>query len=113
MSVADIWEAEELLWTGGTDAFRNRMAEGCLMVFPGMGVLKWDAVLDALSAAPRWSQVAMTERHEEASDGVTVLAYRARGLRDGDEPYDAYCSSTWVQVGGQWRIAQHHQTPLG
>ena len=105
----DIWSIEELLWTGGTDAFRNRMAPACLMAFPGIGVLEGDAVLDSLKDAPRWQSVEMAGRHRVETDGVTVLSYRATGMRDGDAPYTALCTSTWPRGRDGWRLGQHQQ----
>lgn len=112
MSDSEIWTIEEILWTGGTDAYRRRMAPLCMMVFPGIGVLKGDEVLDALADAPRWSEVVMEGRTLIETDGLTVLAYTATAQRDGDSPYSAYCSSTWRETPDGWRIVQHQQTPL-
>ncbi|WP_375691574.1 nuclear transport factor 2 family protein [Pseudooceanicola sp. LIPI14-2-Ac024] len=108
----DIWTAEELLWTGGTDAFRNRLAPACLMAFPGIGALEGEAILDSLKDAPRWQTVEMAGRHRVETDGIAVLAYTATGLRDGDAPYTALCTSTWVSTPDGWRLAQHQQAPL-
>ncbi|WP_160382068.1 nuclear transport factor 2 family protein [Pseudooceanicola pacificus] len=107
-----LWDIEELLWTGGTDALRNRLAPACLMSFPGTGVLEGEAILDSLKDAPRWQQVAMDSRHLARTDGLAVLCYTASALRDGDAPYRAMCSSTWARTGDGWRLVQHQQTPL-
>ncbi|MGI3168834.1 DUF4440 domain-containing protein [Pseudooceanicola sp. C21-150M6] len=108
----DVWTVEELLWTGGTDAYRARMAPLCMMAFPGPGILRGTDILDALAAAPRWTRVDMTGRQMAETDDLRVLAYRAHALRDGDAPYDALCSSTWTRTAEGWRIIQHQQSPL-
>ena len=46
------------------------------------------------------------------SGDLLVLAYKARGLRDGAAPYDAECTSTWRKAGDRWRLVQHQQTVI-
>ena len=111
-SPSDIWKVEELLWTGGTDAFERRLGPICTMAFPGAGILDRDDILPTLSLAPRWSHVDMRKRHQAETNGTIVLAYHAHALREGDAPYDALCSSTWVDTADGWRIVQHQQSPL-
>ncbi|MGR3453250.1 nuclear transport factor 2 family protein [Pseudooceanicola sp.] len=108
----DIWTIEELLWTGGTDAFRNRLAPACLMAFPAIGALEGEEILDSLKDAPRWQSVEMTGRHRVETDGLAVLCYHAKGQREGDAPYEAICTSTWVNGSGGWRLVQHQQSPI-
>ncbi|EAQ05110.1 hypothetical protein OB2597_07490 [Pseudooceanicola batsensis HTCC2597] len=112
MPEPDIWETEKLLWTGGTDAYRRRLGASCLMAFPGMGILQGEEILDAIADAPRWSEVDFVGKRVIETNGLTVLAYRAHALRDGDAPYDALCSSTWQHTAEGWRIVQHQQSPL-
>jgi len=111
MSDHEIWTIEELLWTGGTDAYRRRMSPLCLMVFPGVGILKGEEILDALAHAPRWSEVRMEGRTLIEADGLISLAYTAHAQRDGDAPYHAFCGSTWRDTPEGWRVFQHQQTP--
>jgi hypothetical protein len=67
------------------------------------------AIAESLKGAPRWRSVRMTERRTARPSGeVTVLAYRARAEREGQAPYDASCTSTWVDG----KLVQHQQTPL-
>ncbi len=107
----DIWRIEELLWTGATDAFERRMADGCLMAFPGIGALAGEEIVESLKDVPRWQSVRMETRRCVETDGITVLSYIATGLRDGDPPYRALCTSTWRQTPQGWRLVQHQQSP--
>ncbi|MGR3320684.1 MAG: nuclear transport factor 2 family protein [Pseudooceanicola sp.] len=108
----DIWQVEEILWTGGTDAFRKRLDRECLMAFPGVGVLEGDEILDSLKDAPRWQSVEMDDRHSTGDEDVIVLSYRAVAIRDGDAPYNALCTSTWRRTAKGWRLLQHqHSAP--
>jgi len=109
---SDIWTIEELLWTGGTDAFRARMAPTCLMAFPGLGTLQGEEILDSLKDAPRWQHVRMDARHLAETDGLAVLSYRATAIREGDQAYHALCMSTWKNTTGGWRLVQHQQSDL-
>ncbi|WP_163847044.1 nuclear transport factor 2 family protein [Pseudooceanicola aestuarii] len=106
-----LWKIEETLWTGATDAIRRRLAPGCLVAFPGMGILQGEAIMESLMQAPRWSEVAMSERRRHDAGDLAVLAYCARALRDGDAPCMAICTSSWRDIDGAWRLVQHQQAP--
>lgn len=108
----DIWQIEELLWTGGTDVFRTRLAPTCLMAFPGIGMLEGDEIFESLKDAPRWTSVEMTGRHRLETDGLTVVGYTATGRREGEDPYHALCTSTWLNAAGGWRLVQHQQSRI-
>ena len=107
----DIWTTEEQLWTGGADSFQKHMAPGCLMAFPGLGILQGEDILVSLREAPRWDGVSFSGEHKVESDGMIALAYTATGQRDGDSPYRALCTSTWCLMVDGWQLVQHQQSP--
>ncbi|MEQ8402499.1 MAG: hypothetical protein RIB53_09160 [Roseitalea porphyridii] len=108
-----IWQIERHMWTGGVEAFQDHLADLCVMAFPApIGLCFGQKVIDLVREAPRWNDVAMSEQTTVSpSQGVIVLAYRAEGRRDGDV-YRAYCTSTYAEKQGAWKIVQHQQTPL-
>jgi hypothetical protein len=113
MTDEDAWAVEERLWTGGEAYFAKAIDPACLMIFPGAGVLDAEASLDGLKAAPRWQSVEMDARRvTRPADGLIVLAYRARGHREGQKPYEAWCGSSYRFAAGEWRLFQHQQTPV-
>jgi hypothetical protein len=102
-----LWKLEERLWLEGAEAYAELVHPEAVMAFPGVGVLAGPAIARSLEGAPRWRSVEMSARRTaQPSPGVTVLAYRARGEREGAAPYEAWCTSTWV--AGQ--LVQHQQT---
>lgn len=109
-----IWLVEERFWLGGADAYRSAMDPECIMAFPApAGIMTGEAILKAIEAAPRWASVRMTERAESRPDlDVMVIAYRAKGRREGAPAYEAYCTSTYRHGPGGWRLIQHQQTPV-
>ena len=108
----DIWETEERLWTGGVEVYRTHMAPGCLMAFPGIGLIQGEAIIASLQDAPRWREVSFEGSHKAESDEVIVLGYTATGQRDDQPAYRAVCTSTWCLMTEGWRLVQHHQSPL-
>ena len=111
----DLWKIERGLWLEGEDLFARHIASDAVMVFPGSaGILKREALVEGLRAAPRWSSVEMAAREQVLHEGCAVLAYRAVGTREGEEPYTALCMSVYEDrdrdVG--WRIVAHQQTPV-
>lgn len=110
-----LWSLEERFWTGGEDHYARTLDAECVMAFPPpAGILAGGRrIAESLKDAPRWSSIAMSERHvSRPTSDVGILAYKARGERDGAAPYEAYCTSTYRRDGGGWRLVQHQQTPL-
>ena len=113
MTDEDAWRMEERSWTGGEDHRREVLDPACVMAFPPpAGIIQGPGIAQSLAGAPRWSSVTMAETHAgRPSEDLLVLAYKARGRRDGAAPYDAYCTSTYRKAGDRWRLVQHQQTP--
>lgn len=114
MTEAEFWQKEERFWTGGADYARSAMRDDAVFVFPyPAGIRRRDASLEGMQAAPRWRSVVMEDREFSRSGPVVVLAYRARGEREGDEIVEMLCASTYVDDGEGWRLMSHQQTPVG
>ncbi len=110
----DVWTIERSLWRDGVKAYEARMADECVMVFGPMGILDRAQILKTLDQAPRWQDVVMTETTlVTPGDSIAiVIAYKAEASRAGEKPYRALCSSTYLVLDGELKLAQHQQTPL-
>ncbi len=110
----ELWSMEEQFWTGGLPHYEHSLDASCVMAFPApAGILAGAAIVEGLKGAPRWLSVAMTDRHlAHPAPELSVLAYRARGVRPGAPPYEAYCTSTYRRAADGWRLVQHQQTPI-
>jgi hypothetical protein len=113
MSSDEIWSVEEGFWTGGIDHYRAAMDPACVMVFQApIGILTGERILETIEGAPRWESVSMSGRRESRpSPEAIVLAYEARGRREGSPAYEAYCASVYVRTDAGWRLVLHQQTP--
>lgn len=107
------WDIELRLWLEGVGAFEESIAQESIMAFGPTGILVNGEIIESLRSAPRWSSAEMTEKFQSRpTNGVSVLGYHVRAQRDGSQPYEALCTSTYVLVEGYWWIIQHQQTPL-
>ncbi|WCR09266.1 nuclear transport factor 2 family protein [Paracoccus stylophorae] len=109
--IEGIWAREQAFWTASAAEALRDLDDAAIMVFGPTGILQGDAIAPTLRDAPRWSEVAMTERHATRTDEVVVLAYRATARRDGKD-HRALCSSTWLMRADGWKLIAHQQTPL-
>lgn len=108
-----LWDIEHRLWLEGADAFEESMAIEGIMAFGPTGILVNADIVASLRGAPRWTDVTMSERFEaRPTEHVSVLGYRALADRDCASPYEALCTSTYIEADGKWRIIQHQQTPV-
>ena len=108
----DLEAMERDFWFGDADHYRASLTPGCLMIFPGMGIVGREQLIAGIASGPRWSAVSFDEwRRDDPADGVAILAYRARATRPGMEtPYRALCGSLYVRESKAWRLAFHQQT---
>jgi hypothetical protein len=98
-------------WLEGPSVFEQQLDPACLMVFPGLGVMRAAEILDSLKSAPRWMSVTMTDRAlARPGAGILVLGYKAEGRRESQPPYRCYCTSTYREEAGSWKLVQHQQT---
>ncbi len=109
----DVWRIEESFWTGGVEVYEKGLDADCIMAFPPpAGIMKRDAILRSIERAPRWTAVEMSDRQTSfPTEGVGVLAYRARSEREGSI-YEAVCTSVYILRDDRWSMVQHQQTPL-
>ncbi len=109
-----IWSFEESLWTADAQHYRESIDDECLMVLPTPPfVMSGRQAIEAVANTPRWSKVELTERQvARPQEGLIVIAYKARGEREGISPYEAHCTSTYRRLAHEeWRVVQHQQTP--
>ena len=109
-----VWAFEKDLWSGEAETYHDRIADDCQMVVPARPyLLTGSEAVDAMTATPRWSEVAFEGgRISRPQEGVIVIAYTAQARRDGGEPYVAHCTSTYLRRGHEdWVVVQHQQTP--
>lgn len=114
MNDEQAWEFEQRLWTGPASAYEEQVSEQVLMALPAEPYL-YDhrQAIAAVKDTPRWDRAAFVERNvERPADGVIVLSYRVEASRS-ESDYHALCTSTLLENGGEWRVVQHQQTPLG
>jgi len=114
----ELLDLEERGWQAlaagrGPEFYDEVCAPDAVMLFPGGMVLDRDDAIEGLRQAPPWASYELTDaRVVPLDDDAAVVVYRATAQRDGDEPYRAAMSSTYVRRGGEWRLAVHQQTPV-
>lgn len=108
-----VWSFEKSLWDGSPDHYRELVDDECLMVLPHPPfVLSGRQAIEAVAATPRWSNVAFSKMQiARPQEGIIVVAYHV-GASQGDETYEAHCTSTYRRLEHEvWRVIQHQQTP--
>ena len=114
MSEDDLEAAERAFWFGDADHYRASLTDGCLMIFPGMGIVGRDALIAGIESGPRWSTVSFESWRQDApAEGVAIVAYRATAMRPGmTAPHRVDCGSLYLRTGEGRRLAFHQQTPV-
>jgi hypothetical protein len=109
-------EVEREGWTAlssgrGGAYYREHLTPNAVMAF-SFGVLTREQTIAAMESAPPWSSFEMHDPRVVAlTEDSGVVVYSVTAQRDGDAPYSAVISSTFVRQGGAWKLAFHQQTP--
>jgi hypothetical protein len=109
-------EAEREGWRALTTSeagayYRRHLADNALMAF-GFGVISREQAIEAMETAPPWAEFELRNPRVVAlTDDSGVVVYSVVARREGEEPYSAVVSSTFVREGGGWKLAFHQQTP--
>jgi hypothetical protein len=112
MDNSELIDLERRFWTSGPEFYREHLAEDCIMVFPGVGILSRDAVLSEIGTASRWNGVLMTDVRVVPLHDAVIVAYAAVARRNGvDAPYLALVSSAYIKQDGAWKLTFHQQSP--
>lgn len=98
--------------TGGA-FYGELMTADALMVLVNGMALDRDQVVASLDGAPAWDGYRLTElRRVDLGAQAAALTYRATAHRDGEEPFVALMSSTYLLVEGAPRLALYQQTTV-
>lgn len=104
-------ELERGFWHQGEAYYQEHLSQDCTFVFPGMIMSRLGSI-QALSQAPRWQSVDITNATVTAvSDTVILLTYHATATREDDSIYQANLSSLYVMEGTDLKLMFHQQTP--
>lgn len=103
------WRA--LSSSGAGDYYREHLTENAVMAF-GFGVISRDEAIEAMDSAPPWSSFELrAPRVVALTEDSGVVVYSVVACREGQAPYSAVVSSTFVRQDGVWKLAFHQQTP--
>jgi hypothetical protein len=108
-----VWAFEKSLWDADPDHYQNRLDEQIVMILPRPPfVFLGQAAKDAVKATPQWEEIDLSDRTvSRPQEGLIVVAYTVR-CRQGEERYEAHCTSTLRMRGhDDWLVVQHQQTP--
>ena len=102
------WEA--LCSDDAVTYYGQHLVEDALMAFP-FGLMDREEALSAMEATQPWSRYDMKEPRVIAlSPDCGVVVYAVTAQREGQDPFSAVMSSTFVRRDGEWRLAFHQQS---
>jgi hypothetical protein len=90
--------------------YRGHLTEDAVMAFP-FGVMGREEALSAMATAEPWSHYDMKAPTViPLTSDAGVVVYGVRAQREGQEPFSAVLSSTFVRRDGEWKLAFHQQS---
>ncbi len=96
----------------GADFYGRTMTSDGLMVLANGEVMTRSDVVTALEHAPAWDSYSIDDVVELAlGDAAVSLVYTGVGRRQDGGEFTGIMSSTYVNDGGEWRLALYQQTP--
>jgi hypothetical protein len=105
-------DLERMFWVEGAAFYREWLAEECVMVFPGVGLMTRAQVIEGIDRSPRWAEVQFGDEHViDVGPDSRILCYHATARRQGEPEYAALVSSVYVRRGDGWKLTFHQHTP--
>ena len=113
MADHEVWDCERRFWLDGGNFYKAHVAPDAVLVFPIVGIVHRAAALAWARRAPRWTQVAFSNRIFSCAAETAVLAYEAHAAAAKTaHAYYACCSSTYIRVRESWMLVAHQQSAL-
>lgn len=102
------WEAQHQ--GQGRSYYGTLLAKDAVMVLPGVGLVNYEAALDAMDRPPwSWYKLRNPKVHL-LNEGAAVLTYRVLARRDFAVEHQAIVGSTYVLVADEWKLALRQET---
>ena len=113
MADHEVWDCERRFWLDSSNFYKEHVAPDAVLVFPIVGIVDRAAGLAWTRKAPRWTDVAFSNRIFSYAAETAVLAYEAHAeAAKIADTYYACCSSTYVRVRQSWMLIAHQQSAL-
>jgi len=105
------WEALSSERNRAIDFYRSILLESSVFLFPGgMRLEGKRRILESFASQP-WKSYQIEEaKVSKFADNVSVLTYRVIAKREGDDAYQAWISSIYILVDGDWKLGFHQHT---
>jgi Domain of unknown function (DUF4440) len=113
-SRSELLAIEETFWRAAGDRQRygEHLAADAIHVFPGVGLLDRESILDGVEHAQPWRVFRIEDPRFIELDGGAALIYRAHAQRAGGPTYAAAITSVYRRRDQSWELVVHQQTPL-
>ena len=95
----DLLALEKKFWTGDEKFYRENVDASCLIAFADMSGLMGNEDLAATAKdGNRWKKLDIVQKgFVQPSDGVSILTYEAKAVRENGDPYAAILSTGYVK----------------
>jgi ketosteroid isomerase-like protein len=112
----ELYDIERGFWLEGKAHYLAHVDRRCLLAFPQAGEMHGihsrDEVAATATAANRWRDLTMSDRHRlNSGDDFAVISYRADVTRADGEPYAALVSSAYARHPDGWKLIFHQHSP--
>lgn len=108
------WQALSDTSETGKTFYDSILHDDAIMLFPGgLRLTGKETILESLAAQPWQSFQIKDAQIISFSEGTAVVVYEVKAQREGDDPYVALISSTYILSEDGWKLILHQQTPEG
>ncbi len=109
-----IWEQERRCWVGGKSYYQEIITEASVYAFPPpMGIFSGAGFVDQMGEDGPCVSVEFKNKNSREFGEAIVLVYEGIGKSADGSLRKSNCSTVWERSVGGWKLAVHHQTPIG
>jgi len=105
------WDALSKEGNAAVDFYHSLLLDDAVFLFPGGLRMEGKVeILGSFASQPWKSYQIENPKVSKLAENVSVLTYYVKAKREGDDPYQAWISSIYILVNGDWKLGYHQHT---
>ena len=105
------WSALSMEGNAAVDFYHSLLLDDAVFLFPGgLRIEGKEDILESFVGKPWISYEIEDPKVSKLAENISVLTYRVNAKREGEDVYQAWISSIYILVGGDWKLGYHQHT---